>query len=311
MPMNKQNFVAINFDEGDFVPAPGFGPLTMSIMPVIYVKDEMAKPIGTCFAISNDGLCLTARHVIEEALPGPLNYGVQVTEDDGWLYVLYASDQPNEDNPEHTLGGLIPVQKVYSVRDIDIAAIQLQLPRHAKTNEYLPMPANKMGLGLPALQDTCCAFGYHAMNWEKIGDIAKVTQQFSSSRGVVEEIHLARRDAVVAPFPCFRTSARYDAGMSGGPVIGTNGSVIGVICSSYERLSSADGYISYVSLVAPAVLIPVERKGENGKVKKYFIGDLIERGIVLADMTGVTLQRCKSELRLHIGGGEIRNSIDD
>lgn len=201
-------------------------------------------------AISNDGLCLTARHVVEEALPGPVGQGRRITESDGWLYALYASNDPVAERPSCTLGGLIPVHNVHLVDNLDIAALQLRVMRNVRTDELLPMPAPQLALALPKVGDICLAFGYHSMAWSGEDPDFSVAQKFYCSRGEIEEVHVPRRDAVMAPFPCFRTSARYDPGMSGGPVFCKDGLVRGVVCSSIEGLD--EGFVSYVSLIAPA-----------------------------------------------------------
>ncbi|MCP2000890.1 S1 family peptidase [Nitrobacter winogradskyi] len=298
----------ISFEHGEFIPAPDHGLLPTSIMPVIHLHHDKAQAIGTCFAISSDGLCLTARHVVEEALPGPVREGKPNSVEDGWLYVLYVSSEPDEDNPGNELGGLLPVHSVHFNGQLDIAALQIQLLRNVKTNELLKMPANRLGLGLPSIGETSFALGYHSMEWSV--DTARyiVNQKLYGSRGLVEEIHCPQRDAVVAPFPRYRTSARYDPGMSGGPVFGLDGLVRGVVCSSYEGIRDRDGYISYASLVGPAALLQVEQLDESGNIAKYFIGDLITRKIVWADETGIGIKRLPNELRLRLNGWSI-NSV--
>lgn len=311
MHLSHNERVIVDFSSGDFVSAPDFGPLTRSVMPLIHMQNGIARAVGTCFAISNDGLCLTACHVVDEALPRPLRCNVPNTEADGWLYALYASDEPHDENPDQFVGGLLPAHKVHTIGSLDIAAVQLELPRNSKTGELLRMPASKIGLAPPLPQLKCIAFGYHTMEWSGADPNFRVSHLFYCSQGAVEEIHIPRRDAVMAPFPCFRTSARYDAGMSGGPVIGEDGLVRGVVCSSIQGLNSDDGYTSYVSLIGPSALIQVERLNEDGVVTRYFIGDLIERKIVPADLTGTRFERSARELVFHIGGGVIRNSMEE
>jgi hypothetical protein len=66
-----------------------------------------------------------------------------------------------------------------------------------------------------------------------IGDKASVDliRRLAVTRGLVEEIHRERRDSRLS-WPCFLTDARYQGGMSGGLVIGDDGRVVGVVCSS-------------------------------------------------------------------------------
>jgi hypothetical protein len=53
-------------------------------------------------------------------------------------------------------------------------------------------------------------------------------------------------------FPCFRTDARFDPGMSGGPVFNNStGHLCGVICSSMPGTTNDAGHLSYASSLWP------------------------------------------------------------
>lgn len=278
-------------------------------MPVIHIKAGAARAVGTCFAISNDGLCLTARHVIEEAWPEAFRAGSTDLDRDGQLYALYCSDEPHPDNPDQRVGGLLPVVSTHFYDQLDIAALQLEVPRRTDSGDLIRIPANKLGLAPPSAGEACFAFGYHSMKWRGSGPDYGVEQEFYASRGTIEEIHLPQRDAVMAPFPCFRTSARYDGGMSGGPVLGMDGLVRGVVCSSVSGVRDSEGYVSYASLIGPAALLQVTRLDDAGAAGVYFIYDLVERKVVRADSDRVHFERNSSELIMTIGGGVISSRI--
>ena len=90
-------------------------------------------------------------------------------------------------------------------------------------------------------------------------------------------------------------------------MIGMDGLVKGVVCSSVSGMADADGYVSYASLIGPAVLLQVTRQHEGG-IGQHFINDLVQRNVVPVEYQGVSFDRLHNELRLHIGGGTI-NSI--
>lgn len=301
--------ISLDFNEANFIPTLDNGLLSTSIMPIVHVVGGRARAIGTCFAISSDGLCLTARHVIEDALPGAFHERRQVNEREGWLYALYVSREPNEDNPEHFTGGLLPVQRAHFNGVLDIAAVQLQPAQNARTGELLRMPVNRLGFAPPRVGEFCFALGYHSMEWQGFDPNYEVAQSFYASRGQIEEVHVPRRDTVMAPFPCFRTSARYDGGMSGGPIISMDGLVVGVVCSSMDTVADADGFISYASLIGPAALLQISRLNAEGVETTYFINDLAERNIISVDYQGVSFERLDNELCLRIGGGTISSVI--
>ncbi len=140
-------------------------------------------------------------------------------------------------------------------------------------------------------------------------EVYQVDQRFAASQGTIQEVHCPARDAVMAPFPCFQTSARYDPGMSGGPVIGIDGLVHGVVCSSVHGLTDEEGYVSFASIVGPSALLQVTRLNDSGVPQTYFVGDLIQREIVSVDTTGVAMERLDNELRLHFAGRGVINSV--
>ena len=83
------------------------------------------------------------------------------------------------------------------------------------------------------------------------------------------------------PFPCFRTNARFDGGMSGGPVFNASGRVCGLVCSTYPPFSEDEEHASYATLVWPAFAIPVDldRVG-HPRAERYLAFDLIANHIL-------------------------------
>jgi hypothetical protein len=156
---------SISFESDSFVSMPERSQTQMSIMPVVKMLNEQIHPVGTCFSISNDGLCLTARHVIEAAFPDAVRSGRALSEEDGWLYAVYASPEKVEPGSEHDLGGLIPFNRVFFMDRVDIAAIHLALPTNTETGERLRMPSHRLALSPPPVGARCIAIGYHAMEW--------------------------------------------------------------------------------------------------------------------------------------------------
>jgi hypothetical protein len=72
-----------------------------------------------------------------------------------------------------------------------------------------------------------------------------------ASVGIVREIFDSRRDLYGMPWPCYQVSARFDAGMSGGPVYDETGSLCGLVCSNIDG-SHIDGEpVSYVTTLWP------------------------------------------------------------
>jgi hypothetical protein len=107
----------------------------------------------------------------------------------------------------------------------------------------------------PEVGETVAAFGYRrssilvAPNAEG-GSHIELNDEPMTSVGLVREIYHSRRDGML-PFPCYQVSARFDGGMSGGPVFDETGSLCGIVCSNVAG-SHIDGEpISYVTTLWP------------------------------------------------------------
>lgn len=99
--------------------------------------------------------------------------------------------------------------------------------------------------------------------------------------GIVKEIHHEYRDKSRINFPCFQTNARFDGGMSGGPVIDESGALIGVISSNLPPEDETGEHISYVALIWPSLLTPIDITVEGLIINiPYPIYDLAKYGIL-------------------------------
>ena len=308
--MDNGDLIA-NFADADFVAIRPFPHLTqMTVMPVVAMKGDYVRAVGTCFAISSQGLVLTARHVIEDALK--VDAGGEMADPDMGIGALYVA----ETGDDNMLGGLLPARKLYFTNDFDIALMHLNLPIDRETGERLHMPALQLGTRIPRVGEQCVGIGYHAMDWQRATGIHThhVEQKYAATQGHVREVHLVRRDDFRMKFPCFQTDCKFAGGMSGGPVMEfRTGTAVGVICSSFAFLEEGSP-ISYVSLAGISLLLTLEATDEeSGVVKKKFLCDLVKGGAVATD--GQFIVRCdrtvsgKRTLTLGFEGVDITNHI--
>ncbi len=213
---------------------------------LVYFRGSETQPLGTCFAISNEGLAVTARHVLDYAfgISDLREYPKLNLKSDESLSAVYAS-QEVDPSTGHLVGGPLPILNCWIHSGLDIALLQLNIPTDTLTNRRLRVPALALSPGIPKTGQHCYAFGYHAMKWTHKENLSyEVRQNYSASRGLIEEIHFPQRDAAVLSFPCFRTSARFDAGMSGGPIVSEAGQVCGVVCSALKT-DESDGSFTH------------------------------------------------------------------
>jgi hypothetical protein len=217
-------------------------------------------------------------------------------------------DTTHENGQNNLIGGLLPVGNLYKTGYSDICIIKLLLPVHAKNKQLLHVPGFPLSPGIPEENEECFGLGYHSGLWrsrtEKVEQrTLQVTQTFSAARGYVEEIYFPQRDAAVLPFPSFRTSARFEAGMSGGPVIGKRGTVVGVITTGMAHVD-AGSYIGHASLIGPALLIPIECQIKQAPPRRHLFFEYACAGGAAFDETwesGVSVERDKMAVLLDFG----------
>lgn len=265
-----------DFTDGDFAVVGPFPHHTqMSVMPVMAVRDDHVRAVGTCFSISSQGLVLTARHVIADAL-------------------RFADDSPKWPNDTGIsvlwigggeAGGLLPVSKVF-VSDPDVAVMYIRSPTHRDTGKPVRMPALILGTRVPKVGEPCVGIGYHTMEWQLASDgihTHNINQRYSASRGHVREVHIAGRDSSLMTFPCFRTDCKIVGGMSGGPIIDRHGNAVGIISSSID-LPEGESSISYASFAGVSLLVVLDAADESdGGISKRFLYDFVEGKSVLTD----------------------------
>ena len=158
----------------------------------------------------------------------------------------------------------------------------------------------------PQVDERVAAFGYRRGRARASRDAAGVLHivvddEFMSSVGVVREIHDWRRDQVMLPFPCYQVSARFDAGMSGGPVFDEDGSLCGLVCAGVDGSHEASEPISYVTTLWPlfALIVDGDRGDDYPRGVQYPAIELArDRQIHVADRS-----RLMDWFRAHIDPG--------
>ena len=143
----------------------------------------------------------------------------------------------------------------------------LSNPRRSDPESPLRRNAPVVNPFPPHVGERVAAFGYRRSSARASrssdGELNIVLDgEFMSSVGVVREVHEWRRDRAMLPFPCFRVSARFDAGMSGGPVFDEYGSLCGLVCANVDGSHEYGDPISYVTTLWPLFTLIVD--GDRG-----------------------------------------------
>ena len=168
-------------------------------------------------------------------------------------------------------------------------------PRRSDPESPLRRNAPVVNPFAPHVGDRVAAFGYRrssaraSRNSDSELNIV-INDEFMSSVGVVREIHDSGRDRVMLPFPCYRVDARFDAGMSGGPLFDEYGSLCGLVCSNIEGSHRAGEPISYVTTLWPlfTLIVDGDRGDDYPRGVRYPAIELARDGqIHVSDRTGL------------------------
>jgi len=118
-------------------------------------------------------------------------------------------------------------------------AIRPELRRHRGA---VPAECPKVGE-----QIVTVAFERRTGTYTPKGELLIAPTYFS---GEFEEMHPQSRDAIMLPFPCYRSSISIPAGASGGPVFDSKGRVFGVNRTGYDGTE-----VSYLARVEEALTL--------------------------------------------------------
>jgi Trypsin-like peptidase domain len=115
----------------------------------------------------------------------------------------------------------VPIRRAYcSEKYADVALFVVNPKQDAPLVKSEPAVFN-VTFGPPRVGEHCLALGF-PQNRESID------YRLAASNGVIEEVYESRRDSAIVSYPSFRVGTRYAPAMSGGPILSTDGRVIGL-----------------------------------------------------------------------------------
>jgi len=203
-----------------------------AIFPILRIDTrDKVHLLGTGFFITTNGLFVTARHVLMDALDsqGRQKYPIGIFQfmDDG-SYI-----------PRHILRCVS-----HQVADVSVGVVSPM--RGNKDGELLKNPVLTLTLLLPSLNSRIVTFAYPKHSNVISGGGGQVLRFAPTFYDGHLLEHLPNgRDAVLLPGPCYRTSIMMHGGASGGPVFSSNGWVFGVNSTGFD---GAD--VSFVSRIS-------------------------------------------------------------
>lgn len=236
--------------------------------------------IGTATVISGF-LAITAKHVLEDIVS---RFGTAEIEQNRHEIREYAVRLYQIlPGPEYAIWNIV---NAWTCPETDIAILQLGL--HGYTAPHPPSSWKQPPLRAtpPPIGSAIVGFGYRNSVVETTpndcGYHLDLNDEPIASTGEVEDILPEGNPAGRFSFPCFRVNARFDGGMSGGPVIDTAGNVCGIVSGTYG--DSGDGHLSYAVSLWPMfrTLISGNRQGDYPRDVEYPMIDLVLDGQIFA-----------------------------
>lgn len=263
-----------------FDPLVGGSIITEYALHLIADRDDTYDPVGTAVLVSPN-LAITAKHVVEDYLArfqrGPADLAdfrcraIQ-QQRDGVTGISRRVDK-------YTLAG-----------NTDLALLLLS---GEPSQDWLPPTLDALP---PEVGTSVAAFGYHSCIADVEDGQVTISRQMSTAVGVVREVHHQFRDGFSIRWPCFRVNARFDGGMSGGPVFDqSTGRICGIISSNMPPSLPDEEHASYVTSLWPILGIPVDYEWPGRKSATYPLLDLVEAGeLAVANHESVRVERAPS-----------------
>lgn len=205
---------------------------------------------GTCVRIAPN-LYLTARHVLTDFLDQFKHEGQDV-EFTVWIIHVF-------DGPEYAIWEM---ESFWLSPHSDLAIFQTH-PYNDTAGDQTIVHSVGLELAPPPIGSRVSAFGHHKAEGRiTVNEVGsnhyEINTGKAASVGEVREIHNLRRDSFRLNFPCYRVNARFDGGMSGGPVFNDQGHLCGVVCSSLPPFGEDEEHCSYVASLWPLMGLTVD-----------------------------------------------------
>jgi hypothetical protein len=235
----------------------------LALRLVVNFYSDAPFVVGTATVLCGH-LLVTAKHVFSDILE---NYSILHNQQGTTLdkHIVAVQLIPGPTTTEYVLWD---VANATLDPASDIALIHLAPnPARSHHNNSVQWRQPTIAAFPPEIGETVAAFGYRHSKIQVSknadgGNHIDLNDEPMVSVGLVREIYDWGRDSVFLPFPCYRVGARFDAGMSGGPVFDEAGALCGIVCSNFVG-SDLDGEpVSYVSTLWP--LFRLTLSGDRG-----------------------------------------------
>ncbi|WP_431236708.1 S1 family peptidase [Mycolicibacterium aichiense] len=283
--------------------------LNSSVVPVVVItrSPDTIHFVGTAFCIGSRGLWVTARHVLEGR--GGANELVE-TNPRSYVAILWVGSGVGHDVDE-LLGGVIPVRFMvrHPASGSDLALLGASRPNL----EFPPLTLSAL-LPVPTVPILGLGYAKHRIRIDPNRPVIHAENNIHASSGEVLQLYENGRDTYQdldgnftgkLPTVCFETSARFDSGMSGGPVLAPSSAVCGVISTGFEQDDLGEGESTSFASATPYLFMlkvpyDVYMTGEELGGRKMMVYEMAQRGFVSCDESFEKLKVTERDGKIHI-----------
>jgi|ERR1044071_164714 hypothetical protein len=245
---------------------------------LIGTDGEIASPLGSGFFIA-PGVAMTARHVVKgfwDQFHIYQKFPKLKAEVEANFKVLALQFFGDKSEP-----AVWYIEKTWISEFTDTAFLYLK-PYNDKAKGYVWRDQLELSMWEPSVGDQIGAFGYPDSEVElqiepTLSASWKLKPALSTSE--VTAVYERYRDRGLLAWPAIETNARFDHGMSGGPVFNDKGQVCAVVCDGIG--SEEEGYVSSGSLLWLAMItamdIPIDKFTAG---EQYFAFELFKNKFI-------------------------------
>ena len=260
-------------------------PIREIAAPLLCMDGSRALASGTAVIVA-PYIALTAKHVVED-------YAHQFGSPTKGTSEIRARIALHQITPDGDC--VFEVRNVWSSDITDIAVLFFVPASEGAAQRRLRYPP--LRLVPPPVGTNVVGFGFHSSAADMNGaEGVQWDVKTATTTGQIVEIHERGRDQRLN-FPCFRTNARLDGGMSGGPFFSyrADGSMelCGIGCSNLPPSCDGEEHATYVCALWPAMGTLITAPREPPAVGSFPLIELVRE--IAADADRVLVRKVSEE----------------
>lgn len=230
-----------------------------AIFPILRAKDGRLDIVGTGFYIAREGIFVTARHCFE--------HEGDIASDHSFVIL-----QMGEGNIYYRR----PILRAWHSSQADVSVGIAAQMNHKLTNQPLLNQVMVLTAERPPVGTQVVTYAFGNSQQEVAGSKTKLLFEPRFQEGILIDYFPNGRDRVMINWPVYETSLVIHGGASGGPVVGTNGTVFAINTSSMDGQPDVS-YVTPIDFILDAELDGIVLPPDMAP-RKYKIRDLARKG---------------------------------